>query len=181
MNERGLRVACAIGIVLLASLSRLLPHPPNFTPILALALFSGSLVKGRVTAVVASLGAMLISDLVVGLHGTMPYVYAAVAASALLGRTLMHKSSAASYVLLGSLSSLTFFMLSNLGVWLQGGGYAPTFEGLTACYVAAIPFFKNTLSSTLIYVFGIFYAHRFLESRLYSCNSLYQSSSIRRS
>lgn len=156
------KLVFALSLIVLAALSRLLPHPPNFTPVAAMALFAGAVIADRKLALVVPLLALLLSDLLIGFHNTMLYVYGSVALMTALGFVL-HKQRSAGRVLGNSIaSSVLFFVLTNLGVWLQGG-YPMTASGLVSCYVAAIPFFHNTLIATVLYsglLFGADYLWR---------------------
>ena len=143
------RLLAVTGLVALIAVSRLLPHPPNFTPVLSAALFCGGLLPpGR--ALLVPLGAMFASDLVLGLHAGMGSVYLAMALCVLLGR-LLPPQKGLSPALGGALAaSVLFFVVTNFAVWLSGDLYPPTAAGLLACYVAALPFFHHTLLSTLL-------------------------------
>ncbi|MFG0319681.1 MAG: DUF6580 family putative transport protein [Planctomycetota bacterium JB042] len=151
------RHAALVGLVLAAAATRLLPHPPNVTPVLAMALFGGAAFASRRLAFAVPLGAMLVSDLVIGgstgasafgFHPVQPFVYAALFAIVLLGR--VSRPRRAGGVAAASLvSSVGFFVVTNLGVWLVSGLYPRTAAGLSGCFVAALPFFRNTLLSTL--------------------------------
>ena len=149
------RLLAITGLIALIAASRLLPHPPNFTPVLAAALFCGGLLPpGR--ALLVPIGAMLVSDLALGLHAGMASVYLAMALCVLLGRVLPPQRSL-SLALGGALAaSVLFFVVTNFAVWLSGDLYPPTTAGLLACYVAALPFFHHTLLSTLLCAAGFF-------------------------
>ena len=137
--------------------SRVIPHPPNFTPVLAVAIFAPYFARELVVAVAIPLVAMVLSDLIIGLHSSMIWVYGAVAASVVISHYLRQAGSL--IVRIGSLafvSSLLFFIVTNFGVWLGSGFYSQTIDGLTTCYIAALPFFGNTLVSTIAFS-GLFY------------------------
>ena len=137
--------------------SRVIPHPPNFTPVLAVAIFAPYFARELVVAVAIPLVAMVLSDLIIGLHSSMIWVYGAVAASVVISHYLRQTGS--HMVRIGSLafgSSLLFFIVTNFGVWLGSDFYPQTAKGLIACYVAALPFFGNTLVSTVAFS-GLFY------------------------
>ena len=140
-------------LVGLIALSRIIPHPPNFTPVLAMAVFMPYLTRDLYSAMLVPLSAMFVSDLYLGLHSSMFWVYASI----LLGTTLSHytMSMKKTYAHLGSnalLSSTIFFVITNFAVWMSGTMYPLTLEGLILCYTMAIPFFGNTLAGTLFYV-----------------------------
>ena len=146
------------GLILAAAFSRLIPHPPNFTPIAALALSSAVYLDKRY-ALLLPLAAMLLSDWVIGFHSGMPWVYGSFAVISLMGYWLRsHKKPA--FILGATLtSSVLFFAVTNFGVWLGSTFYPQTWDGLVACYVAALPFFQNTLAGDFMYtgaMFGLF-------------------------
>lgn len=150
-------------LVLAAVFSRLIPHEPNFTAIGAVALFSGYLFKKRRDALLVSLAAMLISDTVIGFHSTMIWVYGAFALIALLGQALT-KFSWLKVAGLSVTSAVLFFVVTNVGVWVSTAMYPHTVEGLSLCFVAAVPFFWNTLASQLIYGGVLFGVHQAVAS-----------------
>jgi hypothetical protein len=153
-------------IIAVAITSRLLPHPPNFGPIGALALFSGACFASKRMAFFVPLAAMLLSDLMIslmsgdlslGLHGLIPIVYGTFALSVCLGFWLRRRRRRIMPIAAGVLaSSILFFVLTNFGVWALGSWYLKTWEGLVACYVAAIPFFHNTLLGDAAYAVVLF-------------------------
>ena len=137
----------------LIALSRLIPHPPNFTPVIAMAVFMPYLTRNVYSAMLVPLLAMFVSDLYLGFHSSMFWVYISI----LLGTTLSHytMSMKKTYVHLGSnalLSATIFFVITNFAVWMSGTMYPLTLDGLIICYTMAIPFFGNTLAGTLFYV-----------------------------
>ncbi|MEX2397469.1 MAG: DUF6580 family putative transport protein [Balneolales bacterium] len=159
------RVLILLIIVVLAAATRLLPHPPNFTPIAAIALFGGSYFADKRMAFVLPLLVMIISDFFLGFHGTMTFVYLCFALTVYMGFGLRGKVSP--LPVLGSAigASVLFFIVTNFGVWLTGSWYPKTFEGLLMCYTAAIPFFHNTLAGTLVYSDVLFTGFEFMQRR----------------
>lgn len=146
------------GLVLAAALSRLLPHPMNFTPIAAIAL-SSAVYLDRRYAFLIPLAAMLISDYFIGFHTGMPWVYGSFIMIGLVGLWLRSHKRPLLIVGASLTSSVLFFIVTNFGVWFTGTMYPKTWEGFVACYVAAIPFFQNTLVGDLAYtaaLFGLF-------------------------
>lgn len=141
---------------------RLMPHPYNLTPLLSTALFAGIFCKGPRTQWILPFGSMILSDAFLGFYPSMVYTYLAVAAIIGLGHRL-RKQKTLGVVMGGSvLSSLLFYVISNFGVWLSGNLYALTGQGLIDCYVAAIPFLKNTLESTLLFSFAFYLSYRMI-------------------
>lgn len=155
--SRGISV---LMIILLAVLARLIPHPPNFAPIAGLALFSGSNFKNKISLLIP-LAAMILSDIFLGFHSTIFYVYISFILITLIGRKI--KSLKFSNLFLASLlSSILFFLITNFGVWATGSMYPKTFDGLIQSYVMGLPFFRNTVLGDLFYSFSFFYGFEFL-------------------
>ena len=157
-NMCNLRTATLIGILLAAVATRLLPHPPNFVPIGAMALFGGAMFTGRRAAFLLPLVAMLISDLLLGalVYGTsvfwgMPFIYAGFVLYVALGRLVRQRLTPLRIGGAALVGSITFSVITNFGTWLRGTLYPMSWEGLIACYTAAIPFFRHTLVADLLY------------------------------
>lgn len=152
-----------VGIVLLAAGMRIIPHPPNITPIAAIAIFGGAYFVNTVAAFGVPLAAMVLSDLFLGgFDATTPFIYASFAASVGLGLWIRQRQSWSRIVAATLVSSTLFFVVSNFGVWLVGGLYSRTAEGIVACYVAAIPFFRQTLLGDLFYAAALFGGFAFM-------------------
>ncbi len=151
-----------LGIGLLAVVTRLLPHPPNFAPMTALALFSGVAFRNRWVGIGYVLGLMFLSDVLLelafgfGFHSGMPVVYGSLLLIALLGGTLRKRFHFLAITGMTLLSSVLFFILTNLGVWLFSGMYPHTLDGLVLCYTLAIPFFHNALAGDIVYAALLF-------------------------
>ena len=139
-------------LVLLASACRLLPHAPNFTPIGAMALFAGSELKDLRVAIGVTLGAMILSDYVIGVDYSTFGVYLALTISVLIGRYFQSSTSVKAGVLSASLCAILFFVVTNFVVWYWSGMYPLTSAGLLECFTMALPFFRNTLVSDLLYL-----------------------------
>lgn len=156
------RLYVLAAIVLAAAASRLLPHPPNFTPIAAMALFGGAYFQHRAVAFGAPLAAMLLSDLLIGFHGGMPFVYAAILLISGMGLAIRSRLNPVWIGGAALSASLVFFVVTNFGVWLAGvvfpatGLYPFTGAGLVSAFVAAIPFFGNTLAGDVMYTVLLF-------------------------
>jgi hypothetical protein len=149
------------GLLLLASFARLIPHAANVTPFFAVAMAAGALLgrdQVKLTSALA-IGSMLLSDLVLGFHWTMPFVYAGLATGILVGAVangkLMKTENLALRMLkafgFAGTGSAGFFIVSNFGVWVVGGLYPMTIEGLISCFVMAVPFFMKSLASDLFF------------------------------
>lgn len=154
-----------IAAVAVVALTRLLPHPPNFSPLVAMALFSGAVFSDRFLALAVTLGSMLVADLILGFHNTMIFVYAAMALIVVGGSYLRDRRGVPALVAAGVAGSVAFFVISNAGVWLLGELYPITWSGFVACYVAAVPFFHYTLWSTLFYAAVLFAAEQLMARR----------------
>ena len=146
-----LRVTVAAGLIALAAASRLLPHPPDFTPLAALALFGGAYFSDRRLAFAVPLVALLLTDLLLGLHDTMPFVYLGFVATVLIGFALRGRVRVLPVAAAAVLSSVLFFAITNFGVWMVGNLYPHDATGLLTAYVAAIPFFQNSLLGDFLY------------------------------
>jgi ABC-type transport system involved in cytochrome c biogenesis permease subunit len=139
-------------LIVLAAASRLLPHPPNFAPVAAIGLFAGAHTSRRAGWLVP-FAALLASDALLGFYSPvgMLWNYLAFAACLLLGSGFLARRRSA--LRLGGAvltSSVAFFAISNFGMWASGY-YPRTLAGLVECYVAALPFFRNTLASDVLY------------------------------
>ena len=136
-------------IIFLAALTRLIPHPPNFTPIVAVGFLSGIFLKDYKYFYLIPITAMLLSDLTleyfygIGIHKIMPFVYIGILCSAFIGKRLHSGSKVHKTFIYLFSSSLLFFIVSNFGVWIVG--YPKTVPGIISCYTMAIPFYKNSL------------------------------------
>ena len=141
-------------------LSRLIPHPPNFTPLIAGAVFLPFMLKDRRVVIGLPLCLLFISDLIIGMHNVVFWTYGAFL---LIGLTVFRFSGLNLNNLLGLsvISPTIFYLTTNFGVWLTSSMYSNNFSGLMECYVLAIPFFGNSLVSTVLFAL-IFYAIRYL-------------------
>ena len=147
-----------VSLIFFAILSRFLPHPPNFTPIAAIALLSSKGFTNRWVVFLIPIVSLFISDLFIGLHATIPFVYISFILIALLGM-YVKKINIVSVLL----SSTIFFLVSNFGVWLLY--YPISAEGLVQCYTLALPFFLNTVLGDLVYGALLIYPFYALQRR----------------
>jgi hypothetical protein len=165
------------GLILVAALSRLLPHPPNFSPVEAMALFGGAYFANRAWAVAVPLVAMLLSDLALaaimggdylGYMAGLSFwaVYLCIALSTVLGFGLRGKVGAGRVLGYSLAGSVLFFLVTNFTTWLGSTMYPQTGAGLVAAYVAGIPFFKWTVLGTLFYAALLFGGFDLLRERL---------------
>jgi hypothetical protein len=148
-------------MILAAAFTRLIPHPPNFTAVGAMALFGGAYFSEKKFAFIVPLIAMLLSDLIIGFHKGMLSVYLSFVLIVGIGILLSRNIKLKNVVAASLISSVLFFVLTNFQMWLQSPLYAKNISGLVACYVAAIPFFHYTILGDLFFVgvlFGVFAA-----------------------
>lgn len=159
-------------LILLAAFSRLIPHPPNFTPVGAMALFGAAYFSKRYLTFVVPLIAMWLSDLVLNnvvyaqyfdgfvlFYPGFYWTYSAFIVIGLVGFFLLKRAKPQNIFIASLSASILFFLVSNFGVWASGMMYPKDLSGLLACYTAAIPFFQNTLMGDLVYcgvLFGVF-------------------------
>jgi len=140
-----------ICLILILSFSRLIPHPSNFTPILAVGIFSGFYFRNFLLGVLIVVFSMFLGDLYLGFHGTMFFTYISLALAVALGLLIKHFKFT-EILFSGLASSVCFFIITNFGSWLTLEMYEKNFAGLLQSYVLAIPFFHNTLISTFLYL-----------------------------
>ena len=136
----------AIGVLIALSASRFIPHPPNFTSLLALSFYIPAVFGIRYIPVVVF--ALLFTDLIIGFHSTMIFTSGSIILIGLISKyfnkSIMFRISGA------FVGAVIFFVLSNFGVWL-GGSYGYDLTGLLSCYILALPFFGYSVLSTLIF------------------------------
>jgi len=160
-----------IGLIVISSIIfslamfRLLPHWPNVSPVAAMALFGGAYFADRKLAFVIPFAALLLSDLFLGFHGSMVFVYAGFAITVMIGFALKRSITFTNTTMAVVASSLVFFFLTNFGSWLTTGLYPQTATGLMQAIVAGIPFFQNTLLGNFVFAAVIFGGYAFLQRR----------------
>ena len=140
-----------ISLIFILALSRLIPHPYNFTPVLAVGIFSGFYFKQIYLSFFVVIFSMFIGDLFLGFHSTMFFTYISLVVAVLIG-FYIKRFSFTEILFSGLVSSFGFFIITNFGAWLTLEMYEKNLTGLLQSYVLAIPFFHNTLISTLIYL-----------------------------
>jgi len=163
----------AISLTVAAALLRLVPHPPNFAPIGGIALFGGSRLSGWQAYLVPIL-AMLVTDPLVSLavgapaySWMTPIIYGCFLINVLIGRFCLGSNPKIPRIMTFALAgSLQFYLITNFFVWLRATTLYPhTIAGLTACYIAALPFFGNTVLADLFYTAILFGAYALLRNR----------------
>jgi len=153
----------AIGLLLIGVAARFLPHAPNFSPVIAIALFGGVYLR-RSQALWVPLALMMVSDIFLGLHATIPFTWTSILLASLIG-LWVRKSATPVRILSGAaLSAIVFFAITNFGAWLAF--YPQTGAGLKECFILAIPFFRMSLASALVYAVVLFGAYEVFAIRL---------------
>ncbi|MGD2159736.1 MAG: hypothetical protein PVG94_01035 [Gammaproteobacteria bacterium] len=150
------RLITLSSIIFAIAMFRLLPHPPNVSPVAAMALFGGVYFSDKRVAFLVPFLALLLSDFLIGLHDTMIYVYAGFALTVVIGFWIRQKLNVSRIAFAVIVSSLLFFVISNFGAWLSSGLYPMTTDGLMQAYIAAIPFFQNSLLGNMVFATLLF-------------------------
>ena len=135
-----------LGSIGVLFLFRFLPHPPNFTPVIAMALYLP--IFFGLWCIPFLLLAFAITDYFIGFHSLLIWTWGSLA---LVGLISKYGNNISSRLFVGFLGAIIFFIISNLGVWYSGGLYDHSLEGLVKCFMMALPFFTNTLLSTIIF------------------------------
>lgn len=151
MTNLSARTLAILTGIFAAAAFRMVPHPPNFAPIGAMALFGGAMLGKRWLAFAAPFGALLLSDAILGFHSTMWATYLGFGLIVALGMVALKQRSALRVAGASLAASAIFFAISNFAVWLGSVFYPQTLAGLAACYAAAIPFFGNTVAGDLFF------------------------------
>ncbi len=153
-----------VALIVIGILGRIIPHPPNFTPIIAIALLASHVFKNKWIVILTPLMAMWISDLVINNYlyagyydsllifsSSFLWVYGPIIFIALLGTVLIKKVKMSNIALSSISGSLIFFLVTNFGVWISGTMFPKSLFGLIECYTFALPFFGNALVGDLVY------------------------------
>lgn len=152
-------------MIISAAFIRLIPHPPNFAPIAAMALFGSAYFNKKSFAFTIPISAMFITDTIIGFHSIMWLVYLSFTLIVLIGN-LMLKNITVKNVFLSSITaSISFFVITNFGVWAFGNFYPQNIAGLIECYAAAIPFFHNTLLGDLFFNGVLFGSYELIKTK----------------
>ena len=151
-------------ILLIAS--RLITDIPNFTPTIALVIFTGYFIKNRYTVLLIILISQGISDFYIGLHESMFFVYFSFLLIAFISPLVIKKLNLSSVITASLIGPVIFFIISNFGVWYSMNIYSNDMRGLIECYLAGIPFFDETLGSTLLFSITIYVINKILLKNL---------------
>ena len=152
------------GILVLLAVSRLIPHPPNFTPIIAVAVMSSYFFKNKYISLTVLFLSMFLSDVFIGFYQNMYVVYLSLLLIVYFFSITKNKITSKNLFIFCFFGSLIFFFVSNFGVWAFSEMYEKNFNGLIYCYFSAIPFFTNTFLSTIFFSYVA----------LFSCNVCYK-------
>ena len=156
-QNNSFRFYAMAGLVIIAALLRLIDHPANVSPIMAIAIFSGAYFADKRFALLIPIGAMLLSDLFLGYYLVSLFVYAGFGIGIFIGYLIKSQVKIQNVFLASLIGSLVFFVITNFGSWLTDPMYQPlTTESLIRCYALAVPFFRNTLLGDLAYVTVLF-------------------------
>jgi Family of unknown function (DUF6580) len=153
-------------IIFALAIFRLLPHLPNVSPVAAMALFGGAYFADKRVAFIVPFVALFLSDLVLGLHNSMIFVYTGFALTVAIGFLLKNRVSMTNTIFAMVISSVLFFLLTNFGAWMTSGLYVKSAEGLMQAYVAGIPFFQNSLLGNLVFAAVIFGGYHLLQKSI---------------
>ncbi len=160
-----------ISLILILVLARLIPHPPNFTPIIAVAIMSGYFFKNIYLSFATLLISMLLADAFIGFYDNILFVYLSLFLIVLLFYKISEKINFKNLFIYSFIGSIIFFIISNFGVWALGSPgildipYERNLNGLVECYALAIPFFPNTFLSTLIFAYPAIFIYKSLAVR----------------
>ena len=160
-----------ISLILILALSRLIPHPPNFTPIIAVAILSGYFFKNIYISFATLLITMLLADAFIGFYENIFFVYLSLLLIAFIFYKISEKINFKNLFIYGFIGSLVFFIVSNFGVWALGSpgvqeiAYDKSLNGLVECYILAIPFFGNTFLSTVIFAYPAIFIYKSLAAK----------------
>ena len=162
-----------IGLILILTFSRLIPHPPNFTPLIAMGILSGYFFKNVYTSFSVMLFSMLLADVFIGFYQNMIFVYLSLFLIVFIFFKISDKVNYKNLFICSAVGSFIFFIISNFGVWFLGNHgassipYEKNINGLIECYTLAIPFFLNTFISTIIFCYCSFLVFNAFEKKLF--------------
>ena len=145
----------ALGLIALGIAARALPHPPNVTPLTAIALLGG-VYLGKRWGMLLPLAILAVSDVLIGWHPTVPFTWSAFALTGLLSWWVRKQPGMARIVLAAFGGSWLFFLITNFGVWAATDLYPKTAAGVWQCYVAALPFWRNSLVGDVVCTAALF-------------------------
>lgn len=166
MEQKTKSIAMLLMIIFLGGMSRLIPHPWNFTAIGAMALLGGVRSSSKIESLVVPFLALLISDFIIGFHSVMFFTYLGFALVVMIGWWVKNHVNNKNLIFAALSSSMIFFLVSNFGVWSTQGMYPLTVLGLMECYVSALPFLGNQIFGDLFYTAVLFGAYSFAKNSI---------------
>lgn len=149
----------ATGLILAVAVTRFMPHPPNFSPVMAVALFGSAVFANRYLGLTVALVAMVVSDIFLGMHSTLPFVYGSMLLAAFLGFLLRENRTVLKITVTALAGSVLFFVVTNFGVFIMQDLYAKNLQGLGECFAMALPFFQNSLAGDMLFTAVLFTMH----------------------
>ena len=154
-----------VTLIIILTWARLIPHPPNFTPIVTVAILSGYFFSNIYLSFLTLLISMFIADAFIGFHEHMFSVYISLLLISFIFYKISEKINFKNLFMCSFIASLIFFIISNFSVWIIGGLYDRSLSGLVECYILAIPFFGNTFLSTVIFAYPAIFIYKSLSSQ----------------
>ena len=155
-----------LGVILILALARLIPHPPNFTPVVSVAIMSCYFFRNIYLSISVMIFSMLIADIFLGFHKYMFFVYLSLLLIILVFSKFKTSMKFRNLFVFSFFGALIFYLISNFGVWALSETYTKNLTGLLQCYVLAIPFFSNTFLSTLLFSYLTFLGNYLYESKI---------------
>ena len=146
----------AMAMICLAAALRVAPHLWNFTPVGAMAIFSGAMLRDRRLAFAFPLLALFLGDCFIGFHQLMPIVYASFLVNVAIGLFLKRRRSVRRIAGATLFGAMQFFLITNFGVWWLLDSFPKTLPGLLSCYITGLPLFWNTLAGDAFYATLLF-------------------------
>jgi hypothetical protein len=158
MSDRAFATLVAVLLVVVAAASRVVPHPWNFTPMIAVALFAGARIERGWLAGIAVLGCLALGDIVVGAfpYGGMEWVYGSMLVVVASGRLLRTRTGLVGTLVAALGAGFIFFVVTNFAVFMAGGLYPRSAAGLVECYTAALPFYRNQIVGDVLFTAALF-------------------------
>ena len=157
--QKSISIYFPVSLIFILFFSRLIPHPPNFTPIITTAILSTFFFRKLYLSLIVILIAMLLSDIFIGFYKNMFFVYLSLFLIVLIFFKYGKKINSKNLFIFSFFGSLIFFIISNFGVWVLSDMYEKNINGLIYCYVLAIPFFLNTFFSTILFSYSAYYVN----------------------
>jgi hypothetical protein len=160
------RFVTLVGIIAAVALTRLLPHPWNFSPVGAMALFGGAHFTKKWQAFLLPIAALFLSDLVIGFYDGMALIYLSFCVNVLIGMMIReHRRRVGPVAAAAFIGSVQFFVITNFATWLNGLLYPLSMAGLSQCYIAAIPFFGWTVLGDAVFTAVLFGSFALAEAK----------------